>query len=474
MESTDAKIPPGNIGTDLAETPPIIVDESDSFYIRFFQLGIVNILSNLMVPLAGLVDIAFLGHLSDLNYLAGVAIATVLFDYLYRISKFLRMGTTGPTAQAEGRGDRDEVLLTLLRNSLIAIAMGAVILLLQIPIREIGFTLLNAAPEVKAAGLEYFNARIWGAPAVLLNFVLMGWLVGREQGSKVLTLSVLGNGANMVLDYFFVFHWHWASAGVGLATCLSQYVMLIIGLIYVLQEGWLSSIPRVWHQILQSEAMQATFRLNADIWIRSCVNVSISALFIGLSSGLGTLTLSANTLLLHVVVLTTYVVDGLAFATESFAGRYSGEGTPEKLSPLIKLSTALSVVIGVFVAMLFVLFPMTLFGVLTNHLEVIEQIHHYIFWLIPVLVMGSLAFMLNGYFLGLTESAIVRDSIVFSAGIGFMPVAFGAWKMGNCQLLWFAMALFMGLRVITQWVKVPSTTQLAPISAKPGKLFPSR
>ena len=435
-------------------------DTSESFYFSFFRLGLVNILSNLMVPLAGLVDIAFLGHLSDLSYLAGVAIATVLFDYLYRISKFLRMGTTGPTAHAEGKGDRDAVLLALLRNGLIAIAMSAVILLLQWPIRDLGFLLLNAAPDVKMAGLEYFNARIWGAPAVLLNFVVMGWLVGRAQGRKVLTLSVIGNGANMLLDYWFVFHLNWASAGVGLATCLSQYIMLFLGLGFVIQEGWLSQIPRVWNQVLQSEAVKATFKLNTDIWIRSCVNVSIYALFIGMSSGFGTLALSANTLMLHVVVMTAYVVDGLAFATESFAGRYSGEGKPEKLSPLIQLSIALSALIGLGVALLFVLFPMTLFGILTNHLEVIDQINHYLFWLMPVLGLGSLAFMLNGYFLGLMQSAIVRNSIVFSALIGFLPVAFWAWKTENDQLLWLAMAIFMGIRAVTQWMKVSSTTQI--------------
>ncbi|MEM9090125.1 MAG: guanitoxin biosynthesis MATE family efflux transporter GntT [Cyanobacteria bacterium P01_F01_bin.53] len=434
-------------------------DNSRDFYPRFFRLGLVNILSNLMVPLAGLVDVAFLGHLDELKYLAGVAIATVLFDYLYRLAKFLRMGTTGPTAQAEGRDDPEEVVLTLLRNGLIAIAMGLIILALQVPLREVGFAILSAAPEVKAAGMDYFNARIWGAPAVLVNLVFIGWFVGREQGSKVLALSVVGNGANMLLDYWFVYRAGLAGTGVGLATTLSQYLMLLLGVAFIGVEGWWPQMLAVREHIWNAQAMRATFKLNGNIWIRSCVNVSISALFIGLSASFGTLVLAANTLLLHVVVLTTYLVDGLAFSTESLAGSFKGAGTFGKLSPLLKISVAVSLSIGLSAAGLFVLFPRPLFGLLTNHAEVIGEVGHYALWLFPVLVLGSIAFMLNGYFLGLTESTIVRNSIVVSALVGFIPWAGLAWWRQDVQVLWLAMALFMVLRVVTQLRKVPGTLE---------------
>ncbi|MBE9029832.1 MATE family efflux transporter [filamentous cyanobacterium LEGE 11480] len=441
--------------------PPDVDRHPRDFYPRFFRLGIVNILSNLMVPLAGLVDVAFLGHLDDLKYLAGVAIATVLFDYLYRMAKFLRMGTTGPTAQAAGRDDTTEVLLTLLRNGLIALAIGVMILLLQMPIREIGFAILTAAPDVKTAGMDYFNARIWGAPAVLLNFVLIGWFVGREQGGKVLALSIVGNGANVLLDYWFVYRCGWAGTGVGLATAISQYLMLFLGVMFIGLGGWFTQLRAARTQIWDVEAMQAIFKLNGDIWIRSCVNVSISAVFIGLSASFGTLILAGNTLLLHVVVLTTYLVDGLAFATESLAGSFQGAGTINKLAPLLKVSLSISLGIGMIAAGLFVLLPTPLFGLLTNHTEVISQVSHYVLWLFPVLGLGSIAFMLNGYFLGLTESTIVRDSMVVSAVIGFIPLAGIAWWQHNCQELWLAMALFMVIRVVTQLHKVASTMSVS-------------
>ena len=174
---------------------------------RFWQLALVNVISNLMVPLASLVDVAFLGHLTEIRHLAGVAIATVLFNYIYWTFGFLRMGTTGLTAQARGRGDTQVEILILLRNSAIALVIGTIILCLQQPLREIGFNLLQADPEVLQAGRAYYNALIWGAPATLINFVLFGWFLGREQGKGVLLMSLVNNGANIALDYLFVVRW---------------------------------------------------------------------------------------------------------------------------------------------------------------------------------------------------------------------------------------------------------------------------
>ncbi|MEO1466774.1 MAG: MATE family efflux transporter, partial [Cyanobacteria bacterium J06633_1] len=189
-----------------------------------------------MVPLASLVDVAFLGHLTEIRHLAGVAIATVLFNYIYWTFGFLRMGTTGLTAQARGRGDRNLELLILLRNSAIALVIGSLILVLQQPLREIGFTILQAATDVLLAGRDYYNTLIWGAPATLLNFVLLGWFLGREQAKEVLLMSITNKGVNIVLDYLFIVRWGQESAGAGAATAISQYVTLLVGLAFVYQE----------------------------------------------------------------------------------------------------------------------------------------------------------------------------------------------------------------------------------------------
>ncbi len=446
--------------------PSISKPNREDFRRRFFRLAVVNVLSNLMVPLAGLVDTAFLGHLAEIRHLAGVALATVLFNYIYWTFGFLRMGTTGTTAQAVGREDKEEVLLVLLRNGVLALGLGLLILVLQYPLRELGFTLLSAAPDVKLAGRAYYNSLIWGAPATLLNFVFIGWFLGREQAGKVLLLSVVGNGANVVLDYLFIVRWGWESSGAGWATGASQYLMLLVGIILLWREQWLRKAQAMYantsrfaitKRILDRSVLKATFALNSDILVRTFALVSTFAVFTNLSSGFGTVVLATNTLLLQVVTLAAYFIDGVAFATESFAGIFRGKGIREQLVPLVRISGGTSLIVGLIFAIVFALFPTPLFRLLTNHKEVIEPISNYVGWLFPVLGFGSLAFMLDGYFLGLTEGHILRTATLTAAIIGFAPMAAIAWWFHSSQMLWLALTLFMVGRVVTLGVQVPRT-----------------
>ncbi len=423
----------------------------------------VNILSNLMVPLASLVDVAFLGHLTEIRHLAGVAIATVLFNYIYWTFGFLRMGTTGITAQARGKGEAERVILTLLRNSAIALVIGIIILILQQPLREIGFTLLKAEPEVIEAGRAYYNTLIWGAPATLLNFVLLGWFLGKEQGSKILLLSTVNKGANIIFDYLFIVRWGQSSGGAGAATAISQYLTLLIGLILVLGEIPWASWQQNLNKLIDIAAFKAIFSLNRDILIRTLALVSTFALFTNLSATMGTEVLAVNTLLLQIVTLAAYFIDGIAFATESIAGNLRGrvgdrfadsEKVDRQLLWLLKLAGGSSLVAGLSFALIFYLFPQSLFGLLTNHLEVIEQVDNYVWWLFFVLGFGSIAYMLDGYFLGLTAGKILRQSTLIAATIGFAPMAIAAWYWQSSHLLWLALALFMATRSITLGLKI--------------------
>ncbi len=417
---------------------------------RFWRLAAVNVLSNLMVPLASLIDTAFLGHLSEIRYLAGVAIASVLFNYIYWTFGFLRMGTTGVTAQARGRGEADLVIVTLLRNAAIALAISIIILVLQQPIREVGFTLLRAEPEVIEAGRAYYNALIWGAPATLLNFVLFGWLLGKEQAGLVLILSLVSKGTNIILDYLFIVIWQQQSAGAGAATAISQFVTLILGLILIWRE-----LPKrpLQHRIFELSALKAVFALNKDILIRTLALITTFAVFTNLSATMGTGILASNTLLLQVVTLAAYFIDGIAFATESIAGNLQGQGASHQLIPLLKLAGGSSLLAGLSFAIAFGLFPQFLFSLLTNHSEVIAQINNYVWWLLPILSFGSIAYMLDGYFLGLTAGKILRQSTLIAALLGFAPVAIAAWYFQVNHLLWLALTVFMILRSITLGLK---------------------
>ncbi|ACK64964.1 MATE efflux family protein [Rippkaea orientalis PCC 8801] len=430
---------------------------SDRFGFDFIKLTVTNILSNIMIPLAGLVDLAFLGHLTDIRHLAGVALATILFDYLYRTCKFLRMTTTGTTAQAVGREEPDTVLLTLLRHGFLALIVAAIILLLQHPLRELGFTILTAVPDVKQAGTDYFNARIWGAPAALMNFVVIGWFLGRKQSNIVLIMSLVGNGVNILLDYWFIMRLGWNSVGAGAATAISQYGMLLLGIIVILWEGWLLQLPKVAQKIFQLDAMKSALGINFDIWIRTLASVSTFAIFTNLSSAFGTLILASNSLMIEVINLAVFLIEGSAFATETFAGAFYGEGRRENLPSLLGFSAALSVSLGGVLALIFIIFPEPMFGLLTNHQEVIEQINQYTLWLLPILIILSVVYMLEGYFLGLTQVLIIRNSMLMAAIIGFLPLAICAWQFKNVHLLWTGLLLFMGTRALTLGLSVPQS-----------------
>ncbi|MBE9140570.1 MATE family efflux transporter [Nodosilinea sp. LEGE 07088] len=444
-----AKNTPSHAIAPAAPTP--------AFLPSFLKLAAANIISNLMVPLAGLVDTAFLGHLDDISYLGGVALATVIFNVVYWSFGFLRMGTTGTTAQARGRGDGEELWLILLRNGAIALSFGLIILLLQGPIREVGFALLSAEPAVKAAGIAFYNARIWDAPAVLMNLVLMGWFLGREKGRRVIVLSMVGNGSNVVFNYIFINQLGWASLGAGLGTALSQYMTLLVGLTLLASEGGFGRLWAVLPQGWSPQAMKGLFLLNRDILVRTFALVLSFALFTNFSSALGTQTLAANTLLLQVVTLSAYFIDGIAFATESFAGRYYGSGDLTNLRRLLNVGGSTSIALGLSFALAFVLFPQPLFGVLTGHQAVIATVQTYVGWLVPVLGLGAIAYMLDGYFLGLTAGHVLRNATVLAAGVGFLPLALVAQSAGSAHLLWLALVGLMAARALTLVWAVPQS-----------------
>jgi multidrug resistance protein, MATE family len=427
------------------------------FLRQFTQLAIVNICSNLMVPLAGLFDTAFLGHLSDIRHLAGVALATVLFNYIYWTFGFLRMGTTGITAQAMGRGDRITVMLIGLRHGLLALLLGVLILLLQVPLRSIGFGILSATPEVEAAGQAYFNALIWGAPATLINYVLIGWLLGRSQSRLVLLLSLIGGISSVGLDYLMIVRWGWEGMGAGLSTALSQYLMLLVGLGLMARKIRWQEIKFLSGKLFDPTALKSAFLLNREILIRTFALVCTMSAFTNISSTMGTVVLSTNAVLIQVVGLADYFIDGLAFATESLAGLFHGQGSAAAALKLVRVAGLASLGLGLLFAIVFTLFPTQLFGLLTNHKDILDQIPVYVLWLFPVLGFGSIAFMLDGYFLGLTQGKILRQSTLIAVLVGFMPLAIVAWYCRSSHLLWLAFSCCMAARAMTLARKVKGT-----------------
>jgi MATE family multidrug resistance protein len=416
---------------------------------RFFRLSLINIAASVTVPLVGLVDTAMLGHLPDIRFLAGVALASLLFDYAYWTLGFLRMGTTGMTAQAMGRRDTVEVTDVLRRGLLTAFVLAGLVLVLQVPLREAGFALLTGEPGVEQAGREYFDARIWGAPAALAGFVLVGWFLGREESRHVLVMTAVANLANVLLNYVFIIRLGLAARGAGLASMASQYLMLGVGVWIYLRHRK----PVPWHgsRVFDRDRLRGLFLLNRDLLVRTLCLVSAFALFVNSSSALGTLWLAANSILLRLQAVASYLIDGAAFASEALAGVLRGQGDLPQLRRLFRLSLATGLAFSVvFLAALFAA-PQRVLSVLTSHEDVVAASAEYAPWLVPVLLFGSLAYMYDGLFLGLTEGRRLRNAMLLSTIGVFLPLCAAAVWLGNNHLLWAAMAAYMAARTATLW-----------------------
>ena len=426
-----------------------------SFLPRFFRLSLASVLSNMMVPLAGLVDTAFLGHLADIHHLAGVILASILFDYLYRVLKFFRTSTNALTAQAMGEDDPQAIVLAGLRSGLIALAIGLVIILLQYPIQQVGFAILSGSREVEASGLEYFYGRIWGAPAVLINFVLIGWFLGREMNQVVLLLALIGNGANVLLDYLMIVQWGWASAGAGLATALSQYLAMAIGLlIAALTLSW-SDLWSALPQLRHGAALKEAVALKGNLLVRFLVLISTYAIFTNLSSNLGTITLAQNGLLLQIALLSQFTIQGVGLTTQTLTGNFKAKGEVGLMLPLLLVSLATTLPIALGFAGFTVLFPQTVFGLLTSHGEVTAQITDYSFWLVPLLQLTAVAFMLEGYFIGMKEGSLLRNMVLLAFGLGFLPLAVVSTYLHSNHLLWLSLVGYMATLAIGLGSQIP-------------------
>lgn len=435
------------------------------FLPRFFRLSSVSILSNMMVPLAGLVDTAFLGHLDQIRFLAGVILGSILFDYLYRVLKFLRSSTNAMTAQAVGREDPKAVLLAGMRSGLVALVIGLGIILLQAPIQTIGFAILSGTDGVESAGADYFYGRVWGAPAVLLNFVLIGWFLGQEKNGMVLAMAIVGNGANVLLDYLMIMQWGWQSFGAGLATAVSQGLALMVALVGVV--CWIPwpSVPEAIAEFWDRAALRETIALKGNLLVRFLVLISTYAIFTNLSAMLGTTVLVQNGILLQIALFSQFTIQGVGMTTQTLIGNFQSRGDGARLLPVLGVSLATALPIALGIALITIRFPAPIFGLLTSQAAITAQLADDAIWLLPLLGITAIAFMLEGYFIGLKAGAKLRNAVLLAFGVGFLPLAIAAAWQANNHLLWFSLVGYVSVLAIALAVQLPATFVL--LSSEP-------
>ncbi len=423
---------------------------------EFRRLALINVLSNLTVPLAGLADTAMLGRQPGAIDLAGVALAGLLFDLLYFGLGFLRMGTTGPVAQAHGRGDDRAQAELLARGGALAVVLGLLVVAASRPLEHLTFSLLSGTALVEQAGAEYLRARIWAAPATLLNMVLLGWFLGRSQSGRALMVTAVANAVNILGNALFILALGMGAAGAGLATALGQVCGSIVAL--ALLRGQIAGGLRL-ERLRDRRALITMFSLQRDIFVRTICLLVAFTLFTELSARLGTVVLAANAVLLRVVSVGSYWIDGLAYATETLVGRLHGAGDPRARHQLLRWAASAGLGSALAIALPTALAPDLLLGWLIEEQSVRALLATIAPWLVPVLGLGSVAYVLDGYFLGLSAGRRLRDSMLLSLA-GFLPVALAGWRLDSVHGLWLAMTVLMAARALTlglpAWRKGPA------------------
>jgi len=416
---------------------------------EILRLSIPNIISNLSVPLLGTVDTILMGRQDDPSYLGAIAIGGIIFNVIYWCMGFLRMGTTGITAQAYGRQDDSEIAQTLGRALIVAIGISLVLLICQMMIADVSMFFLNGSPEVEQLGKDYFLVRIWAAPATLGLMALMGWFFGMQNAYIPMVLTIIINIVNIVLSYLFVHQYGMKAEGVALGTVIAQYTgfFLAIGLLIWKYKSYIKQM--VLKAIMETAALKHFFLINRDIFIRTALLVFVFTFFTDRSAGMGDVVLAANTILLQFFYWMAYGVDGFAFAAESVIGKYTGKNDRKGMLTGVKLCFMWGMGLALSITLVYAISGQWLLGVFTDQIAIIDAATPYLWWIVLMPLLATPCFIWDGVFIGLTASKALRNSMLVAVPIFLLTYLMIAPSMGN-HGLWLAMCIFMLVRGILQ------------------------
>lgn len=413
------------------------------------------IISNISVPMLGAVDTAVMGHLPDPKYLGGVAIGAMVFTFIYWGFGFLRMGTGGLTAQAFGAKDADEVRACLARAAVIGIPVALILIALQLPIATVAFSILEASPDVEALAQEYFFVRIWGAPATLMNFALLGWFIGCQNTKAALWHQLSLNGVNIVLDLVFVLGFGWGVAGVAAATAIADGVAVVIGLFLALPILRKLGGEFVRTKILEASKIKRTIALNVDIFIRTICLVSAFAYFTAQGAAFGNVVLAANAVLFNFQTFMAHALDGLAHSAEALGGEAIGAKDRKAFRDAVRVSVFWGMVVAAGFSLVYLIAGPFIIDGLTGIETVRETSREYLVWSVAMPLIAVFPFLLDGIFLGGTRGATMRNAMIVSLLIYIACCYFLVPLWGN-DGLWASLAIFMGARGLTLGVRYPA------------------
>lgn len=418
---------------------------------EILRLAIPNILSNISVPLLSTVDTALMGRLTELH-LGAVGLGAMIFNFIYWNFGFLRMGTTGMAAQAYGAEDTEAIAATLGRALLVALLLAVLILLLQRPLAELSFGLLNVSEAQLPLVREYVYIRIWAAPATLGTYVLFGWLFGMQNAIYPLILTIFSNLINMVLSWWLVHELGMETAGVAYGTLIAQYAGFLLAAALVIYKY--RTYLRLIHLklLLHWEALRQFLSVNSDLFIRTFCLTFAFGFFYSRSALDGAMVLAVNVILLQFLNWMSYGVDGFAYAAESLVGKYAGKKNKAQTRAMIRRSFVWGMGLAAAYALLYGLAGNHLLRIFTDQADVIQAAQPYLFWMALFPLLSTPCYIWDGIFIGLVASKAMRNSMILALAIfllAYYPLQ-AAW--GN-HGLWAVLLLFMVARGgIMQWV----------------------
>lgn len=431
---------------------------------QILRLAIPSILANITIPLVGIVDTAIVGHLSDAAAIGGIAIGTMLFDLLYWNFGFLRVGTSGLTAQAYGRGDETECRRILLRSLSIAMIAAVVILAIQWLFVTAVLAVVPCSAEVASVAREYFFVRIWAAPATLSLFTFKGWFIGMQDTKSPMAVDILVNVVNMAASYYLAVKTPLGVVGVAYGTLVAQYSGLILAVAILLARYIGISVFRNidrWKEALRGAELRRMLSLNTNLFIRSLCFMVVYVGYTSLASLYGDTELAVSSIMMKLFMFFSFFVDGFAYAGEALVGKAFGESKVEsrKSEDINRTVRALfnwALGVGLLFTVLYAFWGDEAFALMTSDTTVLMAAEKYKIWLIGMPLISTLAFMWDGVYIGATVGVQIRNSMIWAA-VGFIVGYAATFSFVGPQALYigyFAHLIARAFYLTIQWNKV--------------------
>ena len=418
---------------------------------QILHIALPSIVSNITVPLLGMIDVAIVGHMGSPVYIGAVAVGSMIFNLVYWLFGFLRMGSSGLTAQALGRRDLTEITRLLVRSVSVALGVALLLVVLQMPLKWLMFWLIGPTVDVLPYATTYYYIVIWGAPASLMLFSLMGWYIGMQNTRIPMFVSIMQNIVNILASLTLVYGFGLKIEGVALGTVIAQYAGLLIALgLLVRYYGRLRSNLVIKGTFVR-KAMGQFFHINRDIFLRTFCLVAVNLFFTSAGARQGAVILSVNTVLLQLYLFFSYFMDGFAYAGEALCGKAYGAHNAIAFRETLRRLWMWMVIVTIIYTLLYIIGGNRIVGLLTDEPQVLETAGDYLWWACLIPVAGCIAFIWDGVFIGMTATRGMLVSSFLSTLVFFSVYMLTEGAMDN-HGLWLAQVTYLAMRGIIQTI----------------------